>query len=86
MVGGAFYFYFFLFKKKEIIALFDGGWVVKLFFYLKKRIIMAIIDGGWVVNLFFTTEIPKYRSKIRQSIPQKMRVKFYVFIVCFRIL
>ena len=60
--------------------------VGKTFFLFKKRIIMAIFDGGCVVKLFFTTKIPKYQSKIRQSIPQKIRGKFYVFIVCFRIL
>ena len=32
---------------------------------------MAIFDGGWEVNLSFTTKIPKYWSKIRQSIQKK---------------
>ena len=66
---------FFIYK---IIIIFDGGWVVT-FFLLKK--IMAIYDGGWVVRLFFTTKIPKYTSKIRPIMPQKMRGKFYVIIV-----
>ena len=46
---------------------------------------MAIFEWGWVVNLFFNIKVPNYHSKIGQSISQKIRVKFYVFIVCFRI-
>ena len=54
------------------------------FFLLKK--IMAIYDGGWVVSLFFTTKIPKYTSKIRPIMPQKIMGKFYVIIVRCRVL
>merc|ERR1712082_35308 len=36
VVGGAFYFNFFLFKKRIIMAIIDGGWVVNLFFYYRN--------------------------------------------------
>ena len=79
VVDGAYYFNFFYLKNNHYIWWRVGGKI----FFIKK--IMAIYDRGWVVRLF-TIKIPKYTSKIRQIMPQKMRGKFYVFIVCCRVL